>query len=56
MIKGSGAIARFIAGECREQGGSAGGLLAFTIENKLSIILARRCVVNTSSPKGHIND
>ena len=31
----------------REKGGSAGGLLAlaFAIENKLSMILARRCVV-----------
>jgi len=48
MIRGSGAITRFIAGEGREKGGSAGALLAlaFAIENKLSMILARRCVVS----------
>ena len=40
--------ARFIAGEGREKGGSAGGLLALAIaiENKLSTILARRCDVS----------
>ena len=48
IVRGSGAIARFIAGEGREKGGSAGGLLAlaFAIENKLSMILARTCVVS----------
>jgi len=48
IIRGSGAVARFIAGECREKGGSAVCLLAlaFAIENKLSMILARRCVVS----------
>jgi len=48
ILRGSGAITRFIAGEGREEGGSAGGLLslAFAIENKLSIILARRCVMS----------
>ena len=48
MIRGIGAIPRFIAGEGREKDGSAGGLLAlaFAIENKLSMILARRCVVS----------
>ena len=41
-------MARIIAGEGREKGGSAGGLLAlaFAIENKLSMILAHRCVVS----------
>jgi len=47
IIRGSRAIARFIAGEGREKGCSAGGLLAlaFAIENKLSMILAPRCVM-----------
>ena len=40
-IRGSGTIARFIAGEGREKGGSAGCLLAlaFAIENKLMILM-----------------
>ena len=48
IIRGSRTIARFIAGKGREKGGSAGGLLAlaFAIENKLNMILARRCVVS----------
>jgi len=48
IIRGSGAITRFIAEEGREKGGSAGGLLslAFALKNKLSTILARRCVVS----------
>jgi len=48
IIRGSGAIARSIAGEGREKGGSAGGLfaLAFAIENKLSMILSQRCVMS----------
>jgi len=43
IIRGSGVITRFIAGGGREKGGSAGCLLAlaFAIENKLSMILAR---------------
>ena len=48
VIRGSGAIARFITGEGREKGGSAGGLLAlaFAVENILSMMLAHRCVVS----------